>query len=74
MISIPVPERVDFEEWVIKVHPDLFSEWETEASEYMDVDEWFERNHYCLVDEWRRAMKNKRDTRSNLPEWGNNSY
>lgn len=55
--SIPYLKRVDFEEWVIEHYPNLFSEWETEAAEFMDIDEWMERTHYNVIAIWHDSLK-----------------
>ena len=61
MSSIPVPERMNFERWVIETHPQLFSEWETEAAEYIDLDDWMEREHCYVTAAWRHLHRGKQE-------------
>lgn len=59
MSSVPIDKRLDFERWLINAYPKLFSEWELEASEYMDVDDWIEENYYAILKEWRKRKAGK---------------
>lgn len=42
-----------FEQWLLGAYPDLFAEWELEASEWLDLDEWLDREHYQVLNEWQ---------------------
>ncbi len=51
-----------FEQWLLQTYPRLFSEWELEASEWLDLDEWLDKEHYQVLDEWQ-------EFRSANPTW-----
>jgi len=42
-----------FERWVETTYPDVFSEWETEASEFLDLHEWLDYAHPHVLQAWR---------------------
>lgn len=42
-----------FERWVEATHPDVFSEWEAEASEFLDLHEWLDYAHPYVLQAWR---------------------
>lgn len=46
-----------FEQWLLEMYPDLFTEWELEASQWLDLDEWLAREHYHVLDEWWKHRK-----------------
>ena len=39
MSVIRLTNTYAFEQWLLQSHPDLFVEWELEASEWLDLDE-----------------------------------
>lgn len=43
-----------FEQWLLETHPELFTEWELEACEWLDLDKWLDKEHYQVLDEWQK--------------------
>ena len=43
-----------FEAWILENYPDLFEEWEVDASHLLDLDEWLDQEYYYVLDKWRR--------------------
>lgn len=52
MSIIRLTNTYAFEQWLLQNHPDLFEEWELEASEFLDLDEWLDRQHYWVLRKW----------------------
>lgn len=45
-----------FEQWLGANRPELWEEWELEASHLLDVDEWIQHEHWQVWDEWRKHL------------------
>jgi hypothetical protein len=52
MLTWGASKRQKFEEWLEKFYPETWSEWELEASEWIELDEFLERHHYEILGEW----------------------
>lgn len=61
-MKIHPTDNYAFEQWLLRNHPDVFGEWELEASEWLDLDDWLWQEHYEVLDEWQRF-------RSANPTW-----
>jgi len=54
MTTLVPTDTLEFEKWLLDNYPDLFSEWELEACEWLDLDEWLNLEHWEVLAEWRR--------------------
>jgi hypothetical protein len=47
-----IPDPEELEKWLEKYYPRVWSDWEDEASEWIELDEFMVRHHYAILEEW----------------------